>query len=410
MASKETNQLRENELQALHHSIEQLNSGNSEVSFQNDSLENQKTSKRKRANQADVQTQTPEKSKRRNAPEENLSDPNNLMDEMLEVDAEESGADLTVQLTKKDVVELLFEEDFSSSDEETPKPSNDIPRVQQPTENILQTAISEIIGNQKSSSSGAEGGSGIFCPSGSGASGTSAGNSGGDDGDKPPSSPLSSNDVMEDDDEEEDSISLDFLTTVPLVTSSVPKGRSPAHRHIRHQRNAKRILDSWMADDEPVQPHSDAHAEIYFTKVKSRLEQSNPVAFKEMCSIMGQFQSSSNSFLELYRKIEYILKDNMDLLEEFILFLSPEAAALCGVQFQHFLYVRMREFFSKLKIHFKDSPSQLKRTLKTLQQVESNASPNINDIKNAILPLLKGNAHLTQGFLQLFPDDVPPPS
>ncbi|EFX70854.1 hypothetical protein DAPPUDRAFT_112291 [Daphnia pulex] len=147
MASKETNQLRENELQALHHSIEQLNSGNSEVSFQNDSLENQKTSKRKRANQADVQTQTPKKSKRRNVniTEENLSDPNNPLDEILEVDAEESGADLTVQLTKKDVVELLFEEDFSSSDEETTKPSNDIPRVQQPTENILQTAISEII-------------------------------------------------------------------------------------------------------------------------------------------------------------------------------------------------------------------------------------------------------------------------
>ncbi|XP_046632083.1 uncharacterized protein LOC124311787 isoform X2 [Daphnia pulicaria] len=270
-------------------------------------------------------------------------------------------------------------------------------------------------GNQKSSSSGAEGGSGIFCPSGSGASGTSAGNSGGDDGDKPPSSPLSSNHVdenlvMEDDDEEEDSISLDFLTTVPLATNSVPKGRSPAHRHIRHQRNAKRILDSWMADDDPVQPRSDAYAQIYFMKVRSRLEQSNPVAFKEFFTTLGQFQSSSGSFLELYRKIETILKDNMDLLEEFVLFLSPEAAAQCGVQFQHFLYVRMREFFSKLKIHFKDSPSQLKRTLKTLQQVESSASPNINEIKNAILPLLKGNAHLTQGFLQLFPDDAPPPS
>ena len=46
------------------------------------------------------------------------------------------------------------------------------------------------------------------------------------------------------------------------------------------------------------------------------------------------------------------LKDNMDLLEEFVLFLSPEAAAQCGVQFQHFLYVRMREFFSKLKVIF----------------------------------------------------------
>jgi hypothetical protein len=86
-------------------------------------------------------------------------------------------------------------------------------------------------------------------------------------------------------------------------------------------------------------------------KVRSRLEQSNPVAFKEFFTTLGQFQSSSGSFLDLYRKIETILKDNMDLLEEFVLFLSPEAAAQCGVQFQHFLYVRMREFFSKLKVN-----------------------------------------------------------
>ncbi|EFX70856.1 hypothetical protein DAPPUDRAFT_327730 [Daphnia pulex] len=165
-----------------------------------------------------------------------------------------------------------------------------------------------------------------------------------------------------------------------------------------------------MTDDDPVQPRRDAYARIYFMEVRSRLEQSNPMAFKEFVTVLAQLQSTPDSFLEFYRKIESILKDNMDLLEEFVLFLSPEAAAQCGVQFQHFLYVRMREFFSKLKIHFKDSPSQLERTLKTLQQVESSASPNINDIKNTILPLLKGNAHLTQGFLQLFPDDVPPPS
>jgi histone deacetylase complex regulatory component SIN3 len=87
-------------------------------------------------------------------------------------------------------------------------------------------------------------------------------------------------------------------------------------------------------------------------KVRNRLEQSNPVAFKEFFTTLGQCQSTSGSFLELYRKIENILKDNMDLLEEFVLFLSPEAAAQCGVQFQHFLYVRMREFFSKLKVNF----------------------------------------------------------
>uniref|UniRef100_A0A0P4XQK3 GON-4 protein n=1 Tax=Daphnia magna TaxID=35525 RepID=A0A0P4XQK3_9CRUS len=270
-------------------------------------------------------------------------------------------------------------------------------------------------GNQKSTSS-CNSGTGNFSSFGQNVSGTGTGNSGGDDGERPPSSPLNirhvdENVVMEDDDDEEDSISFDFLASVPLLTHSVPsKGRSPAHRHIRHQRNAKRILDSWMADDDPSQPRSDAYAQIYFMKVRNRLEQQNPLAFKEFVTTLGHFQSSSCSTLELYRKMESILKDHLDLMEEFVLFLSPEAAAQCGVQFQHFLYVRMREFFSKLKIHFKDSPLQLKRTLKTLQQIESSPSPNVSDIKNALLPLLKGNAHLTQAFLQLFLDDAPLPS
>ena len=62
-----------------------------------------------------------------------------------------------------------------------------------------------------------------------------------------------------------------------------------------------------------------------------------------------------------------------------------------------------------MQIHFNDNPSQLKRVLKTLQQVESSDVPTINDLKTSVLPLLKGNAHLTQTFLQLFLDDAPPP-
>lgn len=87
--------------------------------------------------------------------------------------------------------------------------------------------------------------------------------SGGDDGDKPPSSPVNGipaddNTIAEEDEEEEDNLSLDLLTILPSATLSAPsKGRSPAHRQIRHQRNAKRILDSWMADDDPSQPRSD---------------------------------------------------------------------------------------------------------------------------------------------------------
>ena len=202
-----------------------------------------------------------------------------------------------------------------------------------------------------------------------------------------------------------------YTSRIPLATHSVPtKGRSPAHHQIRHQRNAKRILDSWMADDNPSQLRSDACALNYFIKIRNRLEQQNPAAFKDFVTTLGHFQSSSCSTSELYTKLVPILRDHQDLIEEFVPFLSPEAAAQCGVQFQHFLYVRMREFFSKLKIHFKDTPSQLKRILKTLQLVASSPSPNVDDIKNAILPLLKGNTHLSQAFLQLFPDDAPLPS
>ena len=48
----------------------------------------------------------------------------------------------------------LFEEDFSSSDEETTKPSSHLPRVQQPTDDILQTVISDIIVQMEPSSPG----------------------------------------------------------------------------------------------------------------------------------------------------------------------------------------------------------------------------------------------------------------
>ncbi len=131
MASKETDQLIEDEpqtFQPLHKMIEQLNSGNSEVSLQNESLENEKTSKRKRANQADVQTQTPKKSKR-----------DNPMDKILEVNGEELCTDHNAQSHIFEDFSEFLSENFSSYNEETSQPS------QQPTEDIFQTAMGETV-------------------------------------------------------------------------------------------------------------------------------------------------------------------------------------------------------------------------------------------------------------------------
>lgn len=70
------------------------------------------------------------------------------MEEEEEVDAEELRADRTVQITKKEVSELLselFEADFSSSDEENTKRSTEPVRVREPADDILQTAMSDIM-------------------------------------------------------------------------------------------------------------------------------------------------------------------------------------------------------------------------------------------------------------------------
>lgn len=87
MASKESDQLLEDELQALHQSIAQLNSGDS-VTKQCSNRENasKKNNKRRRVNQADVQTQTPKKSRKCQAPlPEDLSeDMVNPIDDILE--------------------------------------------------------------------------------------------------------------------------------------------------------------------------------------------------------------------------------------------------------------------------------------------------------------------------------------
>lgn len=63
---------------------------------------------------------------------------------------------------------------------------------------------------------------------------------------------------MEDEEEEDDAMNADSLNTTPLRPQSAPiKNRSPAHRHLRHERNARRILDSWMAEDDSASISND---------------------------------------------------------------------------------------------------------------------------------------------------------
>ncbi len=102
--------------------------------------------------------------------------------------------------------------------------------------------------------------------------GTGAGADGGGDGDgdKPPSSP-SGNTIaedattLEDEEEEDETLNMDSLNTTPLRPQSAPvKNRSPAHRHVRHQRNARKILDSWMTEDDSASLSNEGKKSVDF--------------------------------------------------------------------------------------------------------------------------------------------------
>jgi len=90
--------------------------------------------------------------------------------------------------------------------------------------------------------------------------------SGGDDGEDGSNRPIpnphseSANEVTAEDEEEEDPVPLNQLRIAP--SSSQPattKGKSPAHRQVRNQRNARRILDTWMVDDNPIESPNDGN-------------------------------------------------------------------------------------------------------------------------------------------------------
>lgn len=91
-----------------------------------------------------------------------------------------------------------------------------------------------------------------------------------------------------------------------------------------------------------------AFARVYISKVREQLGHQESAAYIEFANILTELHSPSGSIQATYKKMENILSP--ELMEEFVIFLTPEQAALCGKEFQYFLLVRMREFFSKLKV------------------------------------------------------------
>ncbi|KAK9880592.1 hypothetical protein WA026_011832 [Henosepilachna vigintioctopunctata] len=68
----------------------------------------------------------------------------------------------------------------------------------------------------------------------------------------------------------------------------------------------------------------------------------------------------------------------------------------------------MAKFLRNLEVYFKDQPSQLRKIHKSLLEMQQTSNITLEKVKTVILPLLRGNPLLCDGFLQIFLEESPP--
>lgn len=69
-----------------------------------------------------------------------------------------------------------------------------------------------------------------------------------------------------------------------------------------------------------------------------------------MLSILEQFQSEKCDTKNLYQRIEVILKDQEELLQEFLCFLQPCQAYECGKLMSFYEMHNIKEFVGNLMV------------------------------------------------------------
>ncbi|XP_073970830.1 uncharacterized protein isoform X2 [Rhodnius prolixus] len=117
----------------------------------------------------------------------------------------------------------------------------------------------------------------------------------------------------------------------------------------------------------------------------------------------GFLQDEPGSAVALYHKIVELLADYHDLVDDFVGFLHPHQAQECGKFMDYKYFEKCWSFLRKIDAH------HMNRFIHALEQQTTNRTIASETLKTNLLPILKGHQHLSDGFLQLLPDEKPPP-
>ncbi|XP_022189621.2 GON-4-like protein [Nilaparvata lugens] len=187
----------------------------------------------------------------------------------------------------------------------------------------------------------------------------------------------------------------------PKVDSSKRRGKAI--------KNLEQSIKQLERDSKPLRDEKDlTFAQAYLVKASEQLE---PHVYTRFVKTLSEFEASrGDSMAELYRNVNDILKNTPDLEQEFLAFLLPEQAMEVGRFIDHLCVVSMRDFFRKLEVCFAKQPHQMRKIYETLSRLSEQTDVTLEQVKTAVVPLLKGNAILIDCFLQLFPSERPPSS
>lgn len=112
---------------------------------------------------------------------------------------------------------------------------------------------------------------------------------------------------------------------------------------------------------------------------------------------------------QMFKKLDESLTTCPALVEDLVLFLDSEQAFLADRFQQHLLFAKMRLFIRKAEIH-SGSPQLAQKILKVLRNcVKTNAQVQddlqiATSVVSAVTPILRGQPHLLQEFLAMFPN------
>ncbi|XP_048583335.1 GON-4-like protein isoform X3 [Nematostella vectensis] len=163
-----------------------------------------------------------------------------------------------------------------------------------------------------------------------------------------------------------------------------------------------------LEPDPQANKRAQAFAEGYLEKVRSALLKSYPEIYESFLKTLVDSSMHGWSPVQLYKRMEAVLLDFPELIENFIAFLEPDQAVLAEVSMKNLQFVKARTFFRKLEVHFRSTPSHFKKIMSVFNGWNpANKMP--RELHEKITPLLRGQAHLVEEFNSFF-DDMKPPA